>query len=121
MTFSTSPDVQVQDGVTVIHLGPEYESLDDHVTSELRTVLLDAVDDSESPLVVMDLPNTTFFGSSFIEILLQMWKRLGSRKGAFALSGLTPNCAEVIEIAHLDTLWQLFSDRDQAVRALANG
>jgi anti-anti-sigma factor len=112
MSSTRAPQIARQQGVTVISLGPEYENLDEPVLEELRDSMLDA-------LVVLDLSHTKFFGSAFIEVLFRTWNRLNSREGGrFCLCGLTPYCAEVIEVTHLDRLWRITSTRDEAVRAV---
>jgi anti-anti-sigma factor len=108
-----------QDGVTIIALGPEYENLDDAVLDDLRKLILNAVADADPPLVVLDLTHTKFFGSAFIEILFRAWNRVVKQDGGeFCLSGLTPYCAEVIDVTHLNRLWSIFKTRDEAVAAL---
>ena len=121
MSDSRAPNVETQDSVTVIHLGPEYENLDESLLEELRAVIVNAADNATPPRVVLDLANTKFFGSGFIEIMFRAWKRLRSRNGDFAISGLTPYCAEVVAVTHLDRLWPVFGDRDEAVRTLGAG
>ena len=118
MAETRAPAVDAQDGVTVIHLGPEYENLDESLLDELRAAILEVAETATPPKVVLDLSHTKFFGSAFIEIMFRAWKRLESRGGKFGLSGLTPYCAEIVEVTHLDRLWKIFPDRDSAVAAL---
>ena len=118
MANSRKPTVTVEDGITVIHLGPEYESLDEHGLDELRDSLLKAVDGANPPFVVLDMAHTKFFGSAFIEVLFRGWNRLHARKGEFAISSLTPYCREVIEITNLDKLWKIAGSSREAVQHL---
>ncbi len=122
MGNSLSPDIQVKDGVTVVLLGPGYEKLSEHLMDHLREVLLRCCEEANPPRVVIDLSHTTFFGSSFIEILVQFWKRISERDGGdFAICGLTANCAEVLHITQLDSLWNVFPSQSEAIAALAGG
>lgn len=119
---SNSPVISTRDGVTVVSLGPEYENLDEAILDELRKSILAAADDADPPLMVLDLSHTQFFGSSFLEVLLQACNRLTERDGGrFAISGLTKYCAEVISITHLDRVWEIYDDVDTAVGELADG
>lgn len=114
------PDISKQDGVTVITLGPAFENLDELELDDLRDVILDASKSADPPVVLLDMPHTKFFGSSFIEILFRVWNRMNAQEGgAFAISGLTPYCREVLEVTHLDQLWGLFDTREEALTALA--
>jgi anti-sigma B factor antagonist len=117
---ATAPNVVLEGSVTVIALGPAYKVVDEHVLDTgLGESLIELADDADPPLVVLDLSNTQFFGSSFIEVLFRLWTRLQSRGGGrFAICGLTPHCLDVLKITHLDTLWRLTATREEAVRAL---
>jgi anti-sigma B factor antagonist len=118
---ATAPEVVVDGNVTVIALGPAYKVVDEHLLDTgLGDSLIELADDAKMPLVVLDLSNTQFFGSSFIEILFRLWTRLQARGGGrFAICGLTPHCLDVLKITHLDTLWRLTATRAEAIRALA--
>lgn len=116
-----TPEVVVDRRVTIIGLGPGYRSIDEQVLDGgLRELLAEICDKADPPLVVLDLSNTTFFGSSFIELMFRMWNRLQARPGGgFAICGLTSYCLEVLKITHLDTLWRLYPNREEAVEALS--
>lgn len=126
MTFSaTAPEVVVDRQVTVIGLGPAYKSIDEKsLEGGLRSLLLEAVDRANPPRIVVDLSHTKFFGSSFIELLFQLWNCIQSKpSGAFVLCGVTEYCEEVLKVSHLHTLWRQYPTRNAAVEALttANG
>jgi anti-anti-sigma factor len=115
-----SPDVSVDRGVTVIGLGTGYKTIDEStLDGGLREALLDAAESANPPLVAIDLSQTTFFGSSFIEILFRMWHRLQKRGGKLAICGVTEYCREVLQVAHLDSLWPPLATREEAIRALS--
>jgi anti-anti-sigma factor len=121
MSSTTAPTIAKDNGVTVIQLGPEYENLDERLLEGLRSVALDVSKSADPPWVVIDLSNTKFFGSAFIEILFRLWNRMNSRPGGqFAISGLTSYCAEVLKITHLDSLWKIYPTRAAAVQALSS-
>jgi anti-anti-sigma factor len=114
-----APSVTREQGVTIISLGPEYETLNDAELEDLKSVLLNTAVEADHPLVVLDLSRLGYFGSSFIEALICVWKHLSARPGGrMALCGLTANCREVVGITHLDQLWSVFDTREEAVRSL---
>ena len=120
MTETASPNIYQEGNVTVIALGEDYESVDETVLTDLRDVILKAADEADPPLVVLDLSHTTFFGSSFIELIFRAWNRVQAKEGGkFAISGLTHYCREVISITHLDQLWSIYDNLDEAVKALS--
>lgn len=106
-------------GITVIELGPRYESLDQASLMEFGGLLLSEASHASPPLLVLDLSQTTYIGSSFIELVVRAWKRLKSRRGTLALCGVQPFCAEVLQITRLDRLWPTYATRGEALAALA--
>jgi anti-anti-sigma factor len=118
MSASKIPEVCVQNSVTVVSLGSAYENLDETHLDYLRETLMGFAETADPPLLVLDLARTKFFGSAFIEVLFRLSNRLKGRGGKFAISGLTPYCAEVLSITHLDKLWPIFPAQSAAVQAL---
>jgi anti-anti-sigma factor len=114
-----APTVTIDAGVTVVTLGPEYESLEETELETLKGALLQVAEGADPPLVVLDLSQLRFFGSALIEALFRVWNHLKVRPGGrLSLCGLTSYCREVVEITHLDQLWSIFETRDEAVRSL---
>lgn len=109
------PQIELVDEVTVIQLGPGYENVSEQLLGTLQPIVLKAVEGANPPFVVMDLSQTKFFGSSFIELLFLIWKQLKARDGNLALAGVTEYCLEVIEITHLDQLWPVCPTRQEAL------
>ncbi len=112
-----TPQTVVQDGVTVFQFGPGPHTFHEAQMAEVTEPMLSACL-AEPPLVVVDLSEVEFFGSSFIELLFRMWKRLNERNGRFVLAGVSPYCGEVLAVTNLDKLWQSYGSRDEAVAAL---
>ncbi len=107
-----------QNDVTVLEMGPAYDSLDETALDELGSLLLTTAATADPPFVVLDLGGTDFIGSLFIEVLVRAWKRLTERGGTFVLCCVQPFCEEVIKTTQLDTLWGIFPTREQAIRSL---
>lgn len=106
-----------QQDVTIVELGMEYSGLDD--PTDLIASLLAAADEAEPAKLVLDLSETKYFDSQFIEVMIRVWKRIVSREGEMTLCGLSPFCSEVIQILKLDSIWTIYKTRDEAVAALA--
>ncbi len=109
-----------QNDVTILELGPAYNSLDEVALDELGSLLLTQAATITPPCLVLDLARTELIGSTFIELLVRAWKRLTERGGVFALCNVQPFCEEVICTTHLNTLWESFPSRDQAVQSLGH-
>lgn len=112
-------DVTEVSGITVAAFRPNCSQIDEAHVELVSRHLMDLVLNLKKPALVLDLSQVDFFGSSFIETLFRTWKRLQGREGAkFALCGLRPYCREVLEVTHLDNLWTLCADPDEAVAQL---
>ncbi len=119
MVAPLTPEVRKRGDVTVISFGPQFESLDEFTLDQIRDFVLEAAKAADPPKVVIDLSYTKFFGSSFIEVLFRVWNRVNGAGGKFALAGLTSYCREVLEITHLDKLWPMLPNADEAVSAVS--
>lgn len=119
MVAPVTPEVRKHGDVTVISFGPQFESLDEFTLDQIRDFVLEAAKAADPPKVVIDLSYTKFFGSSFIEVLFRVWNRVNGAGGKFALAGLTSYCREVLEITHLDKLWPMLPNADEAVSAVS--
>jgi anti-sigma B factor antagonist len=111
------PEVTKQSNVTVITLGPGYENIEEANVPLAESAILKAIDAADPPWVVIDLPHTKFFGSSFIAVLLAARSRVnGLEGGQLAISSLTPYCAEVLEMTRFDKICKICSTPADAVR-----
>ena len=100
--MSSETDIQIEQdsSVTVVTIGPELE----HISP---------------PRLLLDLSHVKMFGSSFIEVIFRAWHRLNARDGnAFGICGLTEYCQEILQVTHLEQLWNLYPDRASGVAAL---
>ena len=61
-----APSVTCEEGVTVITLGPEYETLEETELETLKGALLEVAEQANPPVVVFDLSQLRFFGSALI-------------------------------------------------------
>ena len=104
--------------VTVVVFGSEQRQLDEVGLEKIGRQLIEVAQAANPPLLLLDMTPTEFFGSSFIETLFRVWKKLNTQPGAkFAISGLQPYCKEVLEVTHLDRLWPLPATRAEAIAA----
>lgn len=107
------------DGVTIFHVDREYDSLDDCKVGGFSAELMRAVEQAERPVLLLDLTDTTFIGSSFLGVLVRAWKRLRDQHGRMALCHVNELCGEVLHASKLDTIWEIYPSREEGQRALA--
>ncbi|HEX7378480.1 MAG TPA: STAS domain-containing protein [Pirellulales bacterium] len=111
-------NISRQEGITVIEIDAQYDSLDVTKLNEFGDQLLAAAAEAEPPKVLLDMGRTTFIGSNFLGLLIRAWKRLRDRHGELALCSVNEVCGEVLRASKLDMIWQVFPDRGTAVAKL---
>ncbi|MEZ6054011.1 MAG: STAS domain-containing protein [Planctomycetaceae bacterium] len=117
MTSMLTPQIELHDGVAVLQFGPGPHTIHEGDMVGLTDPMLEA-SNADPPRMVVDLSQVEFFGSSFIELLFRMWKRLNERSGQFALAGLSPYCDEVLAVTNLNKLWPSYETTEEAVEAI---
>lgn len=118
MNNSKIPGKLIEQGVTILSLGDAYDNIDETAMTQLRKELTELARDVTPPRLVFDMQGVSFFGSSFIELLFIVGRKLADRKGTFALCNLATHCAEVLHITHLDQVWTVRESRTEAVDAV---
>jgi anti-anti-sigma factor len=71
--------------------------------------------------VVVDLSQIPYFGSTVLEWMVQMWKRIKDKGGRLATCNPSPIGREVLTAARFDKLWGVFDTREEALKWLAGG
>jgi anti-anti-sigma factor len=102
-----SPDVNSQASLLELP-GPECRSLDDESLRQVRSLIHDLAEKTDRQYLVIDLSKVHFFGARFISILVSAWDLLKKRQRHLAICGLTPFCGKLIQILHLDKLFDIY-------------
>ena len=88
------------------------------VATELVEVQ-EQVDSPSTEQVIIDLGEIPYFGSTVLEWMAQLWKRIKSKGGRLAVVRPSEIGREVLTAARLERLWGIFETRDQAITWLA--
>jgi anti-anti-sigma factor len=110
--------VTQEQGVTVLVADSSYTGMDYRALEEFGEILLSEASQTTPPRFVVDLSQTDFIGSSFIELLVRAWKRIKNRNGTMALCAVHPFCREILRVSHLDTIWPIYNTRSEAVSSV---
>ena len=105
--------------VTVAMIGPEFDTIDEQALQHVSEFLLGLAADDGLKRLVIDLSETSFFGSGLLAIILRVYSRLQHRHGRLALCGLQPHCREVLQTTRLDTLWPIYETRSEGIAGLS--
>ncbi|GIS61102.1 MAG: hypothetical protein CM1200mP2_33270 [Planctomycetaceae bacterium] len=68
----------------------------------------------------LDLSSVDYFGSVFLSLMLRCHKAVKPRGGELVLCGASPMASELLQVTALDTLWAIYSTREEAIEALAS-
>ncbi len=112
--------LETENGITVVVLGRRYSALDSQALEQLRELFQRALESSATACLLLDAAQTEFFDSQFLELLVQLWKRLRERGGTLAFCALRPECRESLQATRLDTIWPVFPSRQEALARLAD-
>jgi anti-anti-sigma factor len=88
------------------------------VATEL-TQVQEQVDSPGTQQLIIDLGEIPYFGSTVLEWMAQLWKRVKSKGGRLAVVRPSEIGREVLSAARLERLWGIFDTRDQAFTWLA--
>ncbi len=116
------PLVEHEKSVTILNLAsccPRWgsEQIDEH-----RTSLLDqSLKVNHDQALLIDMSQVTFFGSAFIELLLQIWNNIKQKSGAkMAICCASNYCMDIITITRLDSIWTIYPSRQSAIEGLTS-
>lgn len=121
MSQPSSPDaftILRQGGVTVIAPEPVLAQMEPALVDGATSLLREAIQATEPPLVVIDLARLDYFGSPFLLLLIRCWKFASLRGGMMALSGVSERARELLKLTSLDVVWPIYDDRREAIASL---
>jgi anti-sigma B factor antagonist len=96
-------------GVVVVRLTEkEYGSNDETRLALVRRQLMDQMAKLDACHLVVDLSAVESFGARFIAILVSTWKELEKSQRRLALCGMSCFCKELIEVAQLHRLFDIY-------------
>ena len=93
------------------HMPAEY-------TEGAAALILEPLKDMDGPLLVMDLSNIERIGSPFLAMMIRCWKRVSERGGSMALSGVSDEIHQLLNITRFETLWPIYKTQREALAAL---
>jgi len=76
------------------------------------------IDAPATRLVIVDLGEIPYFGSTVLEWMSLIWKRVKAKGGHMAAIRPSPIGREVLLAARLDRLWGIYATRDDALAGM---
>ena len=95
-----------------------FTSLADEALQQDLVRLLSMAQDEQTQHVLFDFSCISFFGSSMLEAMRRLYNVVVAKKGTLAVCGLSDVGRDVLHVTRFDTLWKVFTTRDEALQAL---
>lgn len=108
----------VGDTLVVASLSNAGSLIGEELSYEL-TGLLDKFEQSRLQNAVVDLEHSPYFGTSMLQAMTALWKRVRARGGKMAVCGVSDTGKEVLHVTRFDTLWPICATRKEALEAVA--
>lgn len=110
--------IQRHGDLAIIVPASEVESMEWELIEQAAEIVLLPLKKQPASGVIVDLSQVAFFGSVFLSFLLRCHKLVKEKGGEMVLCGVSPRAKELLEVTALDTIWAIYDDRNEAIRAL---
>ncbi len=88
-----------------------------HFEQETAAVL-DLVESTQARNIVLDLSDTTYYGSTALGFFVKLWTRIRKLHGHMAFCNVSENELEILRLTKLDSLWAICETREEALRSV---
>lgn len=102
----------------VITPASNVEGMSWELIEQAAEIVMSPLRSQDSPMVVVDLSEVSYFGSVFLALLLRCHTAVKSRGGELVLCGASKMARELLKITALDTLWAIYETKDEALEAV---
>ena len=116
---ASDPRADVYADVYIVECESNYLSDDRDAIDRAREALIDRVVELAEPRVVVDLSNTSYFGSAFVGLLFSLREKVARLGGRLVACGANDHCRDVLEVTRFTKVCPLFGSQSEAVRSLA--
>lgn len=106
-----------KDGSTIIKLSG---SLDGTTVNEAQEKILPLISGSDGSMV-LNMEECNYVSSAGLRLLLMAAKQLSTKNGVLALSGLSAEIQDVMEMTGFSNFFQSFDTVDSALEAIRKG
>ena len=105
-------------GYAVLALKPQLNSVQWGDIQQLGNELIPDLELNNASVLVVDLSQLDYMGSSMVALLVRVWKSIKTRDGEMVVQSKTKMVTEVLTIAGLDSLWDIVETREEALKAI---
>jgi anti-anti-sigma factor len=90
--------------------------IDLHNSPELRAGLLELLNQSTAKKLILNLAQVPYMDSSAVAVLVELLQKLRKTSGKISLTELQPRVKGLLEIARLNTIFQICATDEDAMK-----
>lgn len=110
--------IRKQGAVTIIEF-EDRKILEELVINQIGERLGEIIDAESDPRLLLDFRNVEHLSSAALGMLITLNKQLTERQGRLVLANINKDIYEVFKITRLNKLFNIQSNTDDAIQALA--
>ena len=104
--------------IAIITPSPDVEKMPDNLMEQAAQMVLAPLRTEQPTGLIFDLSHVDYVGSVFLSFLLRCHKRVKEHGCEVVVAGASSRARELLHMTALDTLWALYSNREEALEAL---
>ncbi len=104
------------DGVQVV-VFQQAQILDAVAIERMTAALKDFIDQAKTDRFLFDFSHVTYLSSSALGMLVSLQRRVAQQGGQLRLAGIHDDIMEVFQITKLDTVFDIYNNRNAALEA----
>jgi anti-sigma B factor antagonist len=105
--------------IAIIVPTADVEAMQWDLIEQAADIVLQPLKKEPASGVIVDLSQVAYFGSVFLSLLLRCHKLVKQQGNEMVLCGASERARELLKLTALDTLWAIYSDREEALDAMA--
>jgi anti-anti-sigma factor len=117
-THNQSFNIERHGDIAVITPSPEVEKMPENLMEQAAQMVLAPLRADPPSGLIFDLSKVDYVGSVFLSFLLRCHKRVKEHGSEVVVAGASNRARELLHMTALDTLWPLYSTRQEAIAAL---
>lgn len=86
----------------------------------LQTDLYNLINSENKNQILLDLENVSYISSSVLGLLITISRDVKKSGGAIKIVNAQPSVSNVFRMTRLDRVFEMFGDKDEALRSFAN-
>lgn len=118
MTESASYELEEGRGFALVAFKPSIADARWGEIEQVGTELKERLGTSDSPILLVDLTQLQFMGSSVVALIVKLWKATTELDGGMVVINTSNVIHEVLDIAGLTRLWTIVETREEAERVI---